>query len=86
MSAACSSIKRAGDAAKSGEFLGEFSWVEFDPVGVEEGYSTRSTKQLYYNDSWMNVDTNILSDRSGPYDHITLIMYSYNGNPFSNHD
>ena len=26
--------KRAGDAAKSGEFLGEFSWVEFDSVGV----------------------------------------------------
>ena len=26
--------KRAGDVEKSGEFLGEFSWVEFDPVGV----------------------------------------------------
>ena len=27
-------LKRTGDAAKSGEFLGEFSWVEFDPMGV----------------------------------------------------
>ena len=27
-------LNRAGDVAKSGEFLGEFSWVEFDPVGV----------------------------------------------------
>ena len=27
-------LKRAGDAAKSGEFLGELSWVEFDPIGV----------------------------------------------------
>ena len=26
--------KRAGNAAESGEFLGEFFWVEFDPMGV----------------------------------------------------
>ena len=26
--------KRAGDAAESWEFLGEFSWVQFDPMGV----------------------------------------------------
>ena len=25
--------KRAGDAAKLGEFLGELFWVEFDPMG-----------------------------------------------------
>ena len=27
-------LKHAVDEAKSGEFLGEFSWVEFDPMGV----------------------------------------------------
>ena len=27
-------LKHAGDVAKSGEFLGELSWVEFDPMGV----------------------------------------------------
>ena len=27
-------LKSAGDAAKSGEFIGELSWVEFNPVGV----------------------------------------------------
>ena len=27
--------KRAGDAAKSGEFIGEFSWVEYDPIIVK---------------------------------------------------
>ena len=27
--------KHASDAAKSEEFLGEFSWVEFNPMGVK---------------------------------------------------
>ena len=36
--------KHAGDAAKSGEFLGEFSWVEFDPMGV------RGLKKYNYDD------------------------------------
>ena len=25
---------RAGNTEKSGKFMGEFSWVEFDPVGT----------------------------------------------------
>ena len=28
-------LKRACDAAKPGEFIGEFSWVKFDPMGVK---------------------------------------------------
>ena len=27
--------KRAGDVAKSGEFIGEFSWVKYDPIAIE---------------------------------------------------
>ena len=33
-------LKRAGDAAKSGDILGEFSWVEFDPMGVRGLFNT----------------------------------------------
>ena len=31
--------KCAGDAAKSWEFLGEFSWVEYDPKGIKGLYA-----------------------------------------------
>ena len=43
-------LKRAGDAAKSGEFLGEFSWVEFDPMGVRGLTNSKSLKnsKIYF--------------------------------------
>ena len=56
-------LNRAGDVAKSGEFLGEFSWEELFPMDVrglfntiDEAvvYSTRSTKQLF-NDTLIDV-------------------------------
>ena len=39
---AAGQLKPAGNAVKSGEFLGEFSWVEFDPVGIRGVNETRS--------------------------------------------
>ena len=28
-------LRRAGDAAKSGQFIGQFSWVKRDPITVK---------------------------------------------------
>ena len=39
--------KRTGDAAKSGEFIGQFLWVEFDPMGVRGLFSK-------INEAWYN--------------------------------
>ena len=38
--------RRAGDAAKSGQFIGQFSWVTGDPMGVKELLS-RIDEALY---------------------------------------
>ena len=41
MSAACRPAETRRQRGKIGEFLGEFSWVEFDPMGVRGLYLSR---------------------------------------------
>ena len=40
-------LNRAGDVAKSGEFLGEFSWVVYDPMGVRGLFNTIDEAVVY---------------------------------------
>ena len=46
----CVQASRNADAAKSGEFLGEFSLVEFDPMGVRGLYLRLNMQVMMMND------------------------------------
>ena len=63
-----------GDAAKSGEFLGEFSWVEFDPMGVRGLKTYWALLRLLTNKAF--TDSLTWSERGVLLDTETMIWHS----------